>query len=419
MINYNLDVCIGRKKVDPGPLIKQHDTGVTFTLHLVVCRYETSWLETRDDYSIPQGSTAVMKVLKPDGTFTATDAEVVGESDVFAPLCAQATAAVGTCAAEVSIYDTDGKRITTTTFNFVVDAECVGEDAGPSEDYVDIMGEYIEEVKASEELIKELNDHPPVPGDMGYWYIWDADADAYIESDLPLPEVSQGPEGPAGPEGPHGPEGPEGPQGIPGADGFSPTVAIETTETGTQVTITDLEGDKTFEVLNGKDGQDGEQGPQGEPGADGKDGYSPTVATQAISNGTRITITDANGEKTFDVLNGAVGPQGPQGEQGETGPQGEQGPKGDTGATGPQGEQGIQGPQGPKGDTGDTGPKGDTGDTGPQGPAGPQGNSGPQGQPGADGYTPVRGTDYWTAADRAQIVQDVLDALSMAEEVAF
>lgn len=363
MINYNLDVCIGRKKVDPGPLIKQHDTGVTFTLHLVVCRYETSWLETRDDYSIPQGSTAVMKVLKPDGTFTATDAEVVGESDVFAPLCAQATAAVGTCAAEVSIYDTDGKRITTTTFNFVVDAECVGEDAGPSEDYVDIMGEYIEEVKASEELIKELNDHPPVPGDTGYWYTWDADADAYIESDLPLPEVSQGPEGPAGPEGP--------------------------------------------------------PGPQGEPGADGKDGYSPTVATQAISNGTRVTITDASGAKSFDVLNGAEGPQGPQGEQGETGPQGEQGPKGDTGATGPQGEQGIQGPQGPKGDTGDTGPKGDTGDTGPQGPAGPQGDPGPQGEPGTDGYTPVRGTDYWTAADQAQIVQDVLDALSMAEEVAF
>lgn len=154
-------------------------------------------------------------------------------------------------------------------------------------------------------------------------------------------------------------------------------------------------------------------------GAAGKDGYSPTVATQAISNGTRVTITDASGAKSFDVLNGAAGPQGPQGEQGETGPQGEPGPKGDTGATGPQGEQGIQGPQGPKGDTGDTGPKGDTGDTGPQGPAGPQGNPGPQGQPGADGHTPVRGTDYWTAADQAQIVQDVLGALSMAEEVAF
>lgn len=30
---------------------------------------------------------------------------------------------------------------------------------------------------------------------------------------------------------------------------------------------------------------------------------------------------------------------------------------------------------------------------------------------GQDGYTPVRGTDYWTASDKAEIVQDVLDAL--------
>lgn len=178
-------------------------------------------------------------------------------------------------------------------------------------------------------------------------------------------------------------------------------------------------GDKGDTGAVGPQGDPGIQGEKGDPGNDGSDGVSPTVATQAISNGTRVTITDASGAKSFDVLNGAEGPQGPQGETGDTGPQGEQGPKGDTGATGPQGEQGIQGPQGPKGDTGETGPKGDTGDTGPQGPAGPQGNPGPQGQPGTDGYTPVRGTDYWTAADQAQIVQDVLGALSMAEGVAF
>lgn len=37
-----------------------------------------------------------------------------------------------------------------------------------------------------------------------------------------------------------------------------------------------------------------------------------------------------------------------------------------------------------------------------QGPAGPSGPAGPQGSPGEngqDGYTPVRGVDYWTAAD--------------------
>lgn len=30
---------------------------------------------------------------------------------------------------------------------------------------------------------------------------------------------------------------------------------------------------------------------------------------------------------------------------------------------------------------------------------------------GKDGYTPVRGTDYWTEADKEEIVQDVLAAL--------
>jgi hypothetical protein len=108
-----------------------------------------------------------------------------------------------------------------------------------------------------------------------------------------------------------------------------------------------------------------------------------------------------------------VGPQGPQGLQG---PQGEQGAKGDTGSTGPQGPkgdtgpQGIQGPQGeqgPKGDAGVQGPQGDKGETGAQGPQGPAGQdgaagaNGTNGTNGADGYTPVRGTDYWTATDIA------------------
>lgn len=38
----------------------------------------------------------------------------------------------------------------------------------------------------------DLNNHPPVPGDNGYWMIWDTDSGAYVESDLPLPEVSSG-----------------------------------------------------------------------------------------------------------------------------------------------------------------------------------------------------------------------------------
>ena len=38
----------------------------------------------------------------------------------------------------------------------------------------------------------DLNNHPPIPGDNGYWILWDTDRGAYVESDLPLPEVSSG-----------------------------------------------------------------------------------------------------------------------------------------------------------------------------------------------------------------------------------
>lgn len=114
---------------------------------------------------------------------------------------------------------------------------------------------------------------------------------------------------------------------------------------------------------------------------------------------------------------GEQGPQGPQGEQGEVGPQGPEGKQGPEGAVGPQGERGEQGPEGPQG------PQGERGEQGPEGPQGPQGEpgvlvfeeltdeqkeslmgpEGPQGPAGEDGYTPVKGTDYFTESDIAEV----------------
>ena len=42
---------------------------------------------------------------------------------------------------------------------------------------------------------------------------------------------------------------------------------------------------------------------------------------------------------------------------------------------------------------------------------GPQGPEGPQGKPGQDGHTPVKGTDYWTETDKAEMVADVIAAI--------
>lgn len=54
-----------------------------------------------------------------------------------------------------------------------------------------------------------------------------------------------------------------------------------------------------------------------------------------------------------------------------------------------------------------------------RGKEGPQGPQGEPGAAGANGYTPVKGTDYWTEADKEAIVQDVLAAMPSAEGVAF
>lgn len=67
----------------------------------------------------------------------------------------------------------------------------------------------------------------------------------------------------------------------------------------------------------------------------------------------------------------------------------------------------LKGEQGPKGDTGDVGPQGPKGDTGSQGPQGPKGDK------------PIKGTDYYTEADKQEIVNLVMDSLPNSEEVSY
>ena len=72
-----------------------------------------------------------------------------------------------------------------------------------------------------------------------------------------------------------------------------------------------------------------------------------------------------------------------------------------------------------KGEKGDKGDKGDTGATGAQGIQGAKGDKGDTGAPGKDGKTPVKGTDYWTAADKQEIVDSVIAALPDGTEVSY
>lgn len=154
-----------------------------------------------------------------------------------------------------------------------------------------------------------------------------------------------------------GVQGIQGDKGTDGADGFSPIAKVEQTDNGANITITDKDGTTSVTVLNGKDGVDGKDGENGKDGANGTDGKDGVSATHSW-NGTVLTVTSASGTTSANL-------------------------KGDKGDKGDQGIQGIQGVKGDKGDTGATGSKG------------------------ADGYTPVKGTDYFTEADKTEMVNDV------------
>ena len=186
-----------------------------------------------------------------------------------------------------------------------------------------------------------------------------------------------------------------------------------------------------------------------EVSSEGEMGTLDALISEASALITQVEQKLENGEFT-----GPQGQPGPQGPEGETGPAGPQGPKGETGPAGPQGprgETGLTGPQGPAGPAGADGtgvtilgsfeteaalkaahPTGRIGESylvggylyvwsatdgswanvgSIQGPKGETGPAGPQGPAGASGSTPQRGTDYWTEADKAEMVNSVLSAL--------
>lgn len=94
---------------------------------------------------------------------------------------------------------------------------------------------------------------------------------------------------------------PKGDTGHPGQDGVSPTVTVTDITGGHRITVTDANGSRYFDVMDGEDG---------EPGQPGQDGVSPTLTVTNITGGHRITITDKNGTQTVDVMNGDKGDPG-------------------------------------------------------------------------------------------------------------
>lgn len=176
----------------------------------------------------------------------------------------------------------------------------------------------------------------------------------------------------AGPEGQIGVRGPQGPAGANGTMVFAELTEEE------KESLRGPQGEKGETGEQGPQGVQGEQGIQGEPGAplQIKKIYNSVDEMDADFSGTDVAVgefviiqsdtEDVDNAKIFvkteTVYSFVVDMSGSQGIQG------------------PQGPQGIQGVQGEKGDKGDTG---------------------------AAGYTPVKGTDYYTAAEQNAIINSV------------
>ena len=227
-----------------------------------------------------------------------------------------------------------------------------------------------------------------------------------------------GPKGETGPQGETGPRGPQGEPGIQGEPGKGLTIsgyyatAQALASAVTNPTAGDAYGVGTAEPYDiyiydgvthawvnngplqgakGEKGDKGDTGAQGEPGKDGRPGAAGapgatgTTFTPSVSADGTLSWTNDGGKENPASVN-IKGPQGVQG------PQGKPGVKGETGAAG------APGPEGPQGPKGEQGAKGEPGATGPQGPA---------------GHTPVKGTDYFTAADKSEIAQAAAELVSV------
>lgn len=125
--------------------------------------------------------------------------------------------------------------------------------------------------------------------------------------------------------GPQGRDGDPGENGSPGKDGVSPTISVEEISGGYRLTITDANGSRTYDILNGEDGAPGQNGEAGSPGVNGEDGVSPTIEITEITGGHRLTITDKNGTRSVDIMNGSDGEDGSPGSAGSNGNDGEDG----------------------------------------------------------------------------------------------
>ena len=265
----------------------------------------------------------------------------------------------------------------------------------------------IESTNEYKSLLEAINDAKDAIGKLPIiqnetWWLWNSEKKAYVNTDFPA----------------RGETGLQGKQGEKGATGNGIASTILNNDYTLTIQFTDGTS-YTTPSIRGKIGPTGSQGPQGLTGKTGATGNG--IASTVLNNDFTLTVHFTDGTSyTTPSIRGATGPQGKQGEKGETG----SGFKvlgyyatesalsaavtnpaaGDAYGVGTADPYDIYIWDGVNRKWVNNGIlQGAKGEPGIQGEQGVPGIQGPAGK---DGKTPVKGTDYFTQADKQEIAED-------------
>ena len=262
----------------------------------------------------------------------------------------------------------------------------------------------IESTNEYKSLFEAINDakdaigKPPIIQNETWW-LWNSEKKAYVNTDFPS----------------RGETGLQGKQGETGATGNGIASTILNNDYTLTIQFTDGTS-YTTPSIRGKIGPTGSRGPQGLTGETGATGNG--IASTVLNDDFTLTVHFTDGTSyTTPSIRGATGPQGKQGEKGETG----SGFKvlgyyatesalsaavtnpaaGDAYGIGTSDPYDIYIWDGVNHEWVNNGVL-----QGAQGIQGEPGVPGIQGPAGKDGKTPVKGTDYFTKADKQEIAED-------------
>ncbi len=154
------------------------------------------------------------------------------------------------------------------------------------------------------------------------------------------------------------------PVNIRGGNGVSPTVSISPITGGYRISITDKDGTKTADIMNGQKGDDG---------------ISPTVSVSKSGKVTTVSITDKNGTKTATINDGA------------------------------DGKTPVKGVDYNDGASVTVSRVSESAESGGSNVVTFSDGKVLNIKNGKDGKTPVKGTDYWTPADKTGIITDLIN----------